>query len=301
MSDKPLAYIDSDGALTIRASASGKCVRALWAALEEIQPMSPSEKLEDIFEEGHLHEAAVKQVLESEGAEIDDQAEVTYWVLAGKVKIVGHLDGDILNWNQIWENKALGKAGFQRYRNVGFDAYPEYAWQISVYMYATGKPALYTVKSRDSGELDRKIIDKAPISETEIKMKALTLYSTWKDGIMPACDPERWGCPFFFLHDETKEAMVVELEDPYIEALAGTLRDVRLAKKELDEKESELKEEILKEVSVGKHVVGLYELSIRKQTSRRLDQGLLIEDGIDPDKYKKESNPYPVIEVKEKK
>ena len=71
MSDKPLAYYDTDGAVTIRASAIGKCSRALWASLNEISPVAPTERLEDIFQEGHLHERAVKELLESEGAIMD--------------------------------------------------------------------------------------------------------------------------------------------------------------------------------------------------------------------------------------
>ena len=300
MSDAPLAYLDDDNVLTIRASALGKCIRALWAATEGIQPMSPSDFLEDIFDEGHLHEKAVRKMLESQGANTDNRAEVTLWILPGKVRIVGHLDGDIENWLQIWENKALGKESFRRFKNVGFDAFEDYAWQISVYMLATNKNALYTVKSRDSGEVMRFILDTPPISEVQIKMKALRLYTAIKDGVMPACDPERWGCPFFFLHDEAEEDEAVELEDPYTESLAGKLLDTRLAIKELQGTEKALKEELLNKIGVGEHVGDVVRVKIRTQTSRRLDQGLMIEAGLNPDDYKKESDPYFVIDVKER-
>lgn len=300
MSNKPLAYIDTDGVLTIRASGAGKCVRAMWAALEEVQPMSHPDYLEDIFAEGHLHEQAVRELLESEGAVIDDQAEVVYWALPEKVKFIGHLDGDIGNWNQIWENKAFGKDGFRRFKNVGFDAYPEYEWQISIYMYGTGKDALYTVKSRDSGEIIRMVLTEPPITEHQLRVKALTLYRAWQAGSMPDCDPERYGCSFFFLHDEAKEEEMVMVDDPYVEACAGALLDVRLAMKEMGEKEKGLKEDLKKKLSTGKHLAGMYEVEIQKITSRKLDQDMLREAGIDPNDYKKESS-YEVIKIKEKK
>lgn len=289
MSDRPMAYIDDDGALTIRASAIGKCSRALWAALQEIESVAPTERLEAIFSEGHLHEAAVREVLESEGAEIDDQFEVTYWVIPEKLKIVGHLDGYIENWQQIWEGKALGKEGFRRFQNVGFDAYPEYPWQISVYMMATRLPALYTIKNRDDGELIRFVIDEHPISSTDIMAKAVGVYNAYNEQEMPDCDPERWMCSYYFLHDELEDDEQVQtVEDPYVEAVAGALTEVREQQKYLKEKGNELRDDLLKLPS-GKHLAGMFEISVKEIESHRLDKKKMIEAGLNPDDYKSPS------------
>jgi hypothetical protein len=298
MSDKPLAYYDGD-VVTIRASAVGKCSRALWASLEEIHPVAPTERLDAIFAEGHLHERAVKEQLESEGAEVDDQAEVTLWVIPGKLKVVGHVDGLIHNWGQVWENKALGKAGFTRWRNVGFDAYPEYPWQISVYMLALELPALYTVKCRDDGQLDRMVLDEPPISLLEIQSKLIALYTAHKNHEMPVCDPERWLCSFYFLHDEIDEGEVFQVEDPYFEAAASRLADVREQIKFLQNIEGELKGD-LKNLDVGLHQAGDYDIDVAEITQNRLDKGLLVQAGIDPKEYSKESS-YKRVTVKERK
>lgn len=299
MTQRPDAYVDDDGAVALRAYAIGHCSRSLWAALNEIDSEGFSDYIETIFAEGHMHEEAVRLQLESEGAEIDDQKEVVHWVIPGELKIVGHLDGYITNWEQIWENKALGKDGFRRFQNVGFDAYPDYPWQISTYMIATGWPALYTVKSRDSGEIIRFVIDEPLITEAEINAKAIGVFQCWKSGEMPVCDPERWQCSYRFLHDELAEDETIHtVEDPYIEAASGALMEVREQQKILKDKADELRDDILK-LPVGKHDVGEFLVEIKTITSRRHDNKKMIEAGLDPDEFKSESESTR-LEVKNK-
>lgn len=290
MSNKPMAYIDDDGAVTIRASAIGKCSRALWAALNEIDSVAPNERIEDILNEGHLHEQAVRELLESEGAVLSPQEEVTLWIIPDKLKIVGHVDGDITNWNQVWEGKALGKEGFRRFVNVGFDAYPEYPWQISVYMIALDKPALYTVKSRDDGQIIRMVINEPPISIEEISDKALGVLRAWENHEMPSCDPERYLCSYYFLHDELEEDEPIQtVEDPYVEAAAGALAEIREQQKYLKSKGDELRDDLIKILPKGRHQAGQFEVGLKEVTSRRLDQKKMIEAGVNPDDYKTES------------
>lgn len=299
MSDRAQAYYDDDGAIAIRASAIGKCSRSLWASLEDIEPIVPSDRIESIFSEGHLHEQAVRELLESEGAEIEDQEQVTLWIIPGKLKITGHVDGNITNWNQVWECKALGKEGFKRWRNVGFDAYPEYPWQISVYMLALDKPALYTVKCRDDGQLDRMVIQEPPIPIKEIRAKAIGVYTAHKNGVMPECDPERWMCSFYFLHDEAKENETFELDDPYYESAASRLADVREQIKFLQGVEKELKED-LNSLAQGTHVAGMYEIDVTEVSQMRLDQKKMVESGLNPDDYKVERS-YRTVKVRERR
>jgi hypothetical protein len=299
MSDRALAYIDDDGAVTVRASASGKCSRSLWAALEEIEPVAPTERIDAILQEGHLHEQAVREVLESEGAIIEDQIEITLWIIPGKLKIVGHADGKITNWSQVWENKALGKEGFHRWRNVGFDAYPEYPWQISVYMLGLDLPALYTVKCRDDGQMDRLVLTEPPVSLQEIRAKMVGLYSAYKRGEMPACDPERWMCSFYFLHDEIDEGETFELDDPYFESAASRLADVREQMKFLEGIEKDLRKD-LADLAPGTHIAGMYQIEVSEITQMRHDQNKLIEAGLNPNDYKSPSS-YRTVKVKEKR
>ena len=227
--------------------------------------------------------------MESEGAEIDDQYQVTHWVIPEKLKITGHLDGYIDNWSQIWEGKALGKEGFRRFQNVGFDAYPEYPWQISVYMLATDLPALYTIKNRDDGELVRFVLDQPPISADDIATKAIGIYTAYNDQEMPVCDPERYLCGYYFLHDELEDDEQVQtVEDPYIEAVAGALSEVREQAKYLKDKGNELRDDLLK-LATGKHLAGMYEIDIRTIESQRLDTKKMIEAGLNPDDYKSPS------------
>lgn len=286
MSDKPQAYIDTDGVTTFRASAIGKCSRALWASLNEITPIAPAERLDAIFAEGHLHERAVRELLESEGAIMDPQEEVTLWIIPGVLKIKGHVDGHITNWGQVWEGKALGREGFRRFTNVGFDAYPEYPWQIAVYMHALGLPALYTVKNRDDGQITRLTLDEPPVSLEDIKSKAIGVFKAYETHEMPLCDPERFLCSYYFLHDELDEGESINtIEDPYYEAAAGALAEIREQKKFLTDKEKELRDDVMK-LPHGIHEAGDYRIEIKKVVSNRLDQKKMIESGLNPDEYK---------------
>lgn len=261
--------------------------------------MAPTERIDTILSEGHLYEQAVRELLESEGAVIEDQEQVTLWIIPGKLKVVGHVDGNISNWGQVWENKALGKEGFKRWRNVGFDAYPEYPWQISVYMLALDMPALYTVKCRDDGQIDRMVIQEPPVSLKEIRAKLLGVYTAHKSSQMPACDPERWLCSFYFLHDERQEKEEFELDDPYIESAASRLADVREQIKFLQGVEKELKGD-LKDLAVGLHYTPNYEIDVTEVTQNRLDKNKLVAAGIDPKEYSREST-YTTVRIKERR
>lgn len=300
MGDKPLAYVDADGVVCISGSAAGKCSRAIWASLQEITPVAPAERLESILTEGHLHEAAVKELLESEGAVISSQDEVELWVIPGKLKYVGHVDGIIENWGQGWENKAFGKEGFRRWRSIGFDAYPEYPWQVSVYMEATKLPFLYTVKCRDDGQLDRMVLTEPPIPLVQLQAKAVGVYVAYNQHEMPACDPERWMCSFFFLHDEAAEGETFELDDPFYEATAGRLAEVREQIKYLNGLEEGLKGDLNK-LSPGIHIAGEYQIEVTEVKATKFDKDAAKAE--DPDLIARHTKPneYVTVKVKGKK
>lgn len=256
MSNKPMAYLE-DGVITIRASAIGKCSRALWAALTEIPAEGFDDYTEQILKEGHMHEEEVRQRLEQQDYKFEGtQDEVVVWVIPNKLRIVGHTDGLIeVPGKYVWENKALGKSSFERWVSQDFTAFFEYAWQISFYMHATEREALYTVKCRDNGVLDTRVISTPPIKWEQIEEKALHVYESFQqDHEMPVCDPQRWQCSYKFLHDEVptwKEMDDIDEKDldPHEEAgtidyLGAKLENLRSGIKILEAEEKETKEQL---------------------------------------------------------
>lgn len=252
MSDAPMAYIRDDGVVVFRASAAGKCSRALWASLAEITPSSVSERLETIFAEGHLHEEAMKNYLDERGTPVKEaQGDVELWIVPGKVVVVGHVDGFVdVGGKRVWENKALARSSFDKWVKHRFDEYEDYAWQISVYMLATECGALYTVKRRDDGLVDEFLIDDPPIPFEQIRKKLLNVYAAFLRADMPKCDPERWGCPYWHLHDEHDGPVVgdepIALEGPQekLDEMAAIWMVLTKTEKEIQDRKKKLKAEM---------------------------------------------------------
>lgn len=289
MSDAPIAYLRDDGVVVFRASAAGHCSRALWASLAEVSPSAPSEHLETIFAEGHLHEEAVRNYLNERGTTVtESQGDVELWIVPNKVVVVGHVDGFVnVAGKRVWENKALARSSFDKWVKHRFDGFESYAWQISVYMLATECGALYTVKRRDDGLIDEFVIDEPPISFDEIRRKLLNVYAAFLRGEMPACDPERWGCSYWFLHDEheipTTEDAPVRLVGPEekLDELAAIWTVLSETEKEIKERKKKLRAE-MDDLRSGRNKFETihHTFSVSSRTRESIDKAkLIVEQG----------------------
>jgi hypothetical protein len=280
MSDAGMAYVRPDGVTVIRGSSLGYCSRALWASLSGVDPEPHSENTKRIFAEGDLHEAAIKESLALDGIEIvDDQEEVELWVIPQKLVIVGHLDGRVKGIpNRIFEAKSMSRAAFDKWMDGKFAARPEYAWQISAYMYGSGaRDALYAVKRRDDGFLDTFVIQKPPIPLREIKAKAMKVFKAFGLGDMPECDPERFPCQYWFLHDEAPDSDLLPpsgITAIQLDSLAAEYLTVKSVLADMEEKKNELRNRIASIIKAGgeahegepiKSETDEYKFSVHKQ------------------------------------
>ncbi len=242
--DRAIARIE-DGVVIIRASALGMCVRALWASLEEIGAAASPEWLMEAAERGNRYEKAMNKKLRGEGyVIISEQEEVEYWVIPGKLKVLGHTDGvvclpaskngdvnhsDVL-MNRLLEIKSMSPNVFKAWMADGFLSKPNNAWQLGVYMAATRLPAHYICvraheEANDLGQLaiDKHVMEETtaidirditvpPRTEAEIKAKAMAVYKAWKVGVMLPCE-EVFPCPFYFLHDEDDDPVATAYKE----------------------------------------------------------------------------------------
>ncbi len=255
--DRPIARVEN-GVVIIRASALGMCVRALWASLEGIEAAQSPEWLTDAAERGNRYEKAMGKKLAAEGyVFLSFQEEVEYWVIPGKLKILGHTDGIVslppeaggtTRRGRLLEVKSMSPRVFKAWMADGFLSKPHNAWQLGVYMAATKLPAHYICvrAHEEANDLGQLAIDKhvmaddtaidirdivvPPRTETEIKAKAMAVYKAWKVGEMPACE-EVFPCPFYFLHDEDEfpetNLEIVRNADPYPLALDPKVEEER--------------------------------------------------------------------------
>lgn len=262
-----IAYQHEEGHVVVRASALGKCVRALWASLEGIDPVDTPEYLSRAAEEGNLHEEHIRTKLAHDhGRKIyGDQTELKLWIIPRKLVVIGHTDGFmepkrfVESHNDIpsglpdlIEIKTMSRAVFDKWMAKGWDSNPSYAWQISAYMLAARWPegikgTVYAAKRRDDGLIDERYLTEPPISLKEIRAKMIALYKHWKLGEMPPCDiPEsnRWGCPVFFLHDEDVVPEEQQVDAPDLDTLAAEYLELGKTATYATKRKKEIKEEM---------------------------------------------------------
>jgi len=137
-------------------SQIGGCPKNIVAAQLGFEESPAPEYLGLAAQEGQLHEKAILAELQEKGYDPRDfQKEVRLEFPAAI--LIGHIDATVKmdGRRRLLEIKALGRFQFQKFISKGIVAFPEYAYQLSSYMFALGDeylPALFWVKCRDSGK-----------------------------------------------------------------------------------------------------------------------------------------------------
>lgn len=306
--DRPSVYVEDDGLVVYRASATGYCLDALLALRQGIDPTLPPEWFREKLDEGtmaepHIVNAAVRWV---GGELVKTQEEVEIPVMPGVV-IRGHTDGRIRLEEVVEfgvEAKKLGPTlwgDWEKGMNRFFHRYPYYTSQLTLYMAATGLPFLYAAAEWDPDEkaiikVEIREVDNPPGDINEIKARVLEVEARFAAGEMPTCDGKAmWPCPVYFLHNgssaEREEvsggdgAELLEWAERYeasrqLESAAKKDKDVAagmLVKLMADRPDS---------VTIGE---GEYTLTKYEHVSSRLDNKALEQDGIDLSVYRVQS------------
>ena len=154
-------------------SSAGKCPRALSAQRLGYESTPAPEWLEKAAKEGNRHEGWIRDDLRLDYTAIyDDQKEIT--LDYPSFTLVGHPDGIIDNNGQkmLLEIKTMSQYEFDRWMKGKFEAFPQYADQVTCYMEATGlSQCLYVVKNRSSGYIDKMMLYTTPSHIEEIAEK----------------------------------------------------------------------------------------------------------------------------------
>jgi hypothetical protein len=194
---------------TLRASALGSCLKAQAAGILGYEPMDVPEKMQVVFDRGHDHEAANAAAIRADGWYIaSEQAEVQLFVGIEDWCISGHLDGQIRQGEfplRVWESKS--PASWAKFRDAVLTGdYSDllahrYAWQISVYMHATGLEAYVTCWTEEGGVRGFGI-ERPPFSIQEIRGRVEQIAAVVSSGQLPvACTSQDYPCPFAYLHE----------------------------------------------------------------------------------------------------
>lgn len=233
---RPDVYLEN-GVTVFRASSLGGCLANLIAARQGFNGLPFPEKIAKAASEGSLHEPAILKALEDTYniTILSRQDEIEFTVAEGVI-IRGHTDGrGIYQGEEVGiEVKAFSQDNFERYLREGIKGYLHYAWQVSIYMLATGLPFLFVVKNRNRGELHLTLITEPPIDEITIKTKVFQVEALARAGELPVCDGKaQWPCPRFYLHHKGQEqASEYEIDtDTVIDGLALAYEQARDSEK----------------------------------------------------------------------
>lgn len=281
--------------LVIRNSKFGACPREIWAYGSGIEPSREQGGGEEgsVFEEGHLHEAAVKNYCREKLGWVIENEEEEFNFRMGSVIIRGHADigrlflpGDTREY--CCEIKSFGAVSWEKFMTFGFDAYPGYLMQIAVMSHALGRPAVFIGKNRDNGKKTDPIIwDDPPISRGDIVRRAITIKNAIESGEMPDCGTARkhfsgW-CLFGQLHKDEPipQGAVIRPDLEWVLEKYKTLKKVKANEEERAEMlrmiERELPEDGIPLICGG--------LKAIRASSMKLDRKKLANDY--PEVYKK--------------
>jgi hypothetical protein len=152
-------------------SGAGTCPRALSAEMLSYEAEPLPDFVERAAEEGRWHEMRIKTELDSQNTLVE-QEQREFTLEYSNFNLVGHVDGICIDQPQkknadgIWrllEIKTMSLFEFERWMKDRFNAFPQYADQLTCYLEATGlKEALYIVKNRSSGYVDKQVLTEPP-------------------------------------------------------------------------------------------------------------------------------------------
>lgn len=320
---RPPIY-QQDGVWYYRASAIGSCINELVLLRKGEEPEWKTEYIERVLEVGNEYEDEVRTlVAESINATVTADTESVQLEVAPGHVIVGNTDGRLEGPEAGIEVKTLGETAFANFLKSGLDRFPEYQWQLSVYMHATSLPWVYAAAPRDrwkddDGEWQFKVdVSKThilpliteppiPLSRLRRKVKRIETLAALPIEDLPACEKAKF-CSMVRFHDligGNMEAEQGELVEPGDELYDLVLKRVELkaaedetvkARKTVDEELKRLMEGPARIEGVGRLV------PIVSQGRTIYDYRQMVLDGLDIDGYQRQGSPYSQLRWYEEK
>lgn len=180
---------------------------------------------------------------------LDDDQFTMQIPVGGSAVIRGHLDGiaqriavgaggEVLEMGEraVVEAKLLGPDLFAKVVRggllKGFDAY---AWQVSLYMAATGLPGWFVAGEKKRWAEDHHLFDPTPehlrydiasvyverfetppVALGKIKARVVKLVKAAETGVLPACDVNQYPCEYVYLHDGTEVEIAAPKPEPQV-------------------------------------------------------------------------------------
>lgn len=227
--ERPSVY--DDGELVVyRASAFGYCTRMLAMFRQGYEIVPTPGKMLDVYAAGH---------------EAERQAWAKGWIrgiaqhrvvlnVTNKIMITGHMDAWFVEG---WEVKSQSEAEWKPIRESPF--WPQYQWQISCYMLATGKPltVLRVLRDKDGNVSDRaeERFDEPPRTLSEVRMRVFEVERLARSDLVSVdCERVQYPCPFFYTHNKGSDDGVLSIDDDGMVRLAADYKRAAVEKLAVD-------------------------------------------------------------------
>ena len=316
--DRAAVYYDESAETWVyRASAISRCQTELIYHRIGVEGDPPPADMQDRFDDGHLHEPAILEKVEKEtgwkpreGLREDEQSD-TFWIEAGQwsieipvmdgVVIRGHLDGIFENPNfdglRVVEAKALADSSTKNWLQAGWDAFPYYRDQLTVYMHGSGiNKAIFAVKNKNSGKVHIDMVDGPPGDIDEILNRVRIVEGKARAGIIPdECDRPSYPCPFYRLHDDVDDDRALVASADSLDQLLAEYAVLREDEKEVKARKDEVRDKILDQVGVDQVYEGaVWTVKQDRKTRKKIDYEQMKKDGIDVDYYTNETYYYAI-------
>jgi len=277
--NRTYSYVER-GVPIYRASSIGLPLRCLSAARMGETPLEAPEYLRRAAEAGNRYEIIVKDRLAADGYTIgEEQGAVELLVPLdgdnGHAIIRGHLDASSITApgdpvDRMLEVKSMSDAVFTKWTAHRFDAFPTYAAQLTVYMQAVGKPALYAVVNRDTDEIELIPYDDPPMLFEDLVTKIRSIEALAAQNIMPPCTGAQYSCAFDYLCDrrEIDPSDVPPDDDSLLAAAIQRYEEMRAMGLEYDALKAAARDDVIVALA-GRKKADVGEVRVSYATSKR--------------------------------
>ena len=291
--DRPAVYLE-DRKVIYRASALGRCKRALWAARSQMERMPIPDIVQMGMDEGTNLEPTILSILHDKhnfeyapnGAQ--RQIEIVCGSYNGYTHIVrGRIDqlGTSTNGSPLpIDVKAFTPDDCDKFREHRWDAFPGYAWQQSCYAVGMQTNSFF-MPIFNKGTLRIEpwslCIYKSLYKRKEIRDRILDIEEAYESNTMPDSCPSDFGCPYPYLHERQDPDQLPDNVIPIARArimLSEKIASLTKARQALDDRFKSLAEN---EVSYKFEGYTITVFANPDRFNTRAAQALLSEAGID--------------------
>jgi len=281
----------------------------------------PPPSLAKVFAAGTQIEPLALAKLEDTGLVVTNRQAEVLLPVTDDVTIVGHIDALVDDGStvRLCDVKSQGPSTWEQANRAAslwdIPLFQKYLWQFAVYQIALGLESTPIVcrVNRETGEV---LVDDVPLSLLptfdDIVDRVMSVERAAEAGELPRCDELRFGCPFFYLHDEVGGEPVddkVVVDDPKFVDLVRSWQEADAAEREAKERKDAVRAQLVElmgqqgwsKASLASGETVRLSTIVSKRIDQRRLQDTLTSNGFDLSPFMVESTTERLVVERSKK